>query len=400
MFATLLLACGTPAETASEGPTWYGDVAPIVASHCDRCHSTGLAPELGDAATVADKAALIAARVEEGSMPPPAPDPECRPYGGADALVLDDEERATILAWAEAGAPLGDAVTEPEGSDPFAQDWDVELMAGQDYAPEFGEDGNDYRCFALQLDAAEDLWVDGFGAIVDNRSIVHHVVIYSVEEDQPLDDDPAGFSCNGLGEDGWDFLAGWAPGGGPVGFAAGQAMKLDAGQRFVLQMHYFGDATRSGEVDRSGFGLSLHEGDVEHGVLVYPLGPTSFTIPADDPEYTRRQGVTWPDGYGTLNVVGVFPHMHLLGRAFSMEAGPDDAETCLVEADPWDFHNQVAVLFDEPLPVAAGDRIRVACTWDNSATSPYQFNDPPQDIGFGEDSTDEMCFAFTYGYLD
>ena len=63
--------------------------------------------------------------------------------------------------------------------------------------------------------------------------------------------------------------------------------------------------------------------------------------------------------------------------------------------DSWDFHNQVTANFLQPAELQPGDRIRVTCTYDNSANNPAQASSPPVDVSFGEGTTDEMCFGFT-----
>lgn len=404
----LLAACSSQTTTDSstapsaDSPTWYGDIKPITDSRCARCHEGGLAPSFGDTERIQGLAASIAARVADGTMPPPAPDPTCRDYADADALTLTDDEKALIQAWADGGGQIGDVADDHSTpTNPLANaSYDLELVAPTAYEPVFGSDGNDYRCFVLETDNEESMWLQGFGAIIDNPAIVHHVVIYTIGDDVTVSDDPTGFACGGFGEEGWDFFAGWAPGGGPTELAADQGLSVSAHQRFVLQMHYFGDASTQGAVDQSGMGLILREDTPEHAVFVYPLGSYSFTVPADDPDYKQTDRITWPDGYGTLMIVAEFPHMHLLGSQFYMETGKGDDATCVVDAPRWDFHNQTPLVFTEPVVVNAGDQIKTECHWDNSATSPYQFNDPPQDVTWGEDTTNEMCFAFTYGYLD
>ena len=42
-----------------------------------------------------------------------------------------------------------------------------------------------------------------------------------------------------------------------------------------------------------------------------------------------------------------------------------------------------------------GDEIYFECTWDNSTGNPNAFYETPQDIGFGERTDEEMCYAFT-----
>jgi len=47
------------------------------------------------------------------------------------------------------------------------------------------------------------------------------------------------------------------------------------------------------------------------------------------------------------------------------------------------------------LALETGDEIGFECTWNNSTSNPHLFHDPPIDIGYGERTDEEMCFAFT-----
>lgn len=408
MFAlSLFVACsGSPADSNaaasdSDAPTYYADVKPTLDRVCMRCHDgEGWAPSFADPAYVQALAPTMKQRIADGTMPPPAPDPSCRAYEGSEALILTDDEEATIGAWADAGAPLGaEADDHSTPTHVTTAPFDQELWAGAEYTPTFADDGNDYRCFGLDVANDEAIYMSGMEAIVGNSRIVHHVVLFTVDDDVEIDMSPEGFACGGLGEDGWNYLTGWAPGATPVTFPVGKAMRLPAHQRLALAMHYFGDAQTAGETDLSGYGLHLTEAP-DYGVIVYPMGDESFTVPAGDAAKEVTMKFTWDDSYGIFHIMGVWPHMHLLGRAFNFTVGDRKNPDCLVDSSPWDFHNQVPVPFDDEVVVTGGDRLTLTCTFDNSATSPYQYNDPPQDVEFGENTTNEMCFGFTYGWFE
>lgn len=396
----VLLAC---AEKPVEGVTYYADVRPILDQSCARCHTdTGQALSFDDPAAVQALADSIVTRTEAGDMPPPAPDPDCAPYVGSDELFLDDARKATLRAWAEAGAPLGDPATYPgEPPSHTTAPFDAELRGSGPYTPTFDSTGNDYRCFQLDVGNTEAAYVTGFEALVDNPRIVHHVVLWNVRQgvEIPAEDGVTpGFACDGFGEDGWDFFGGWAPGGRPVTFAEGQGIRVRAASRMVLQMHYF-DAFEGAdaEADQSGYGLHLAD-EVSTEVSTYPLGVEDFEIPAGE-YHEEEMIIPWQDGWGDITIVGVFPHMHVLGSSFGFDVHhADGSESCLVDIPRWDFHNQQAVILDEPVHVTGGDVLDLNCHWDNTASNPAQVNDPPQDVTFGEGTSDEMCYGFTYGY--
>lgn len=397
----LLIACKTDVKDSTavldSGPAWYGQVDALVADNCARCHTEGgQARSFDDPADAQAMAAAMLARVEAGEMPPPAPSPDCRDYEGSAHFVMDEAEVELLRAWVEEGAPLGDpADASTPGQGQTLAPFDQELMAPTAWTPSFADGENDYRCFRMDLGNAATTYMTGMEAIVDNLSIVHHVVIYDAHDTNPSDD-PTGFACSGFGENGWDYLAGWAPGSQPLQMPEGMGVELAPETTLVLQMHYYNSFDGADqELDQSGYGLLLAD-SVERPVYVLPLGAYSFSIPAGE-EKTVSEVELWGDRRGEAEILGVWPHMHLFGTGFEMRIDHEDgSDTCLVQMDGWDFHNQVSSLYLEPAPLTGGDTIYTQCNYDNTATNPRQPNDPPQTVQWGEGTGDEMCFGFTY----
>ncbi|MDP2311824.1 MAG: hypothetical protein Q8P41_02895 [Pseudomonadota bacterium] len=408
MLVLMLAACSSDGQDPVDtGPTYYRDVRPILDMSCARCHTDrGLSISFDDPVSVQSLATSIQARTQAGTMPPPAPDPSCADYEGSEALFLSDEDKQTLSDWADAGAPLGDPASAPTDLAPplTTAPFDVELRGSEPYQPAFDETGNDYRCFVLDAGNDTPTYVTGFEALVDNPRIVHHVVLWSVAPTVTLPEvatGEVGFACDGFGESNWEFFAGWAPGGRPVQFDEGQGMQMRAATRLVLQMHYYESFDgAAAELDQSGYGLHLSD-DVTTELFALPLGVEDFEIPAGQANADAQMFVPWGEDWGDVTIVGTFPHMHLLGTGFDFNVQhPDGTNTCVVEMNDWDFHNQQAVQLKEPVRIEGGDIVTVTCNWDNSAANPNQPYEPPRDVVFGEGTGDEMCYAFTYGFSD
>ena len=83
--------------------------------------------------------------------------------------------------------------------------------------------------------------------------------------------------------------------------------------------------------------------------------------------------------------------MHILGKGYELSTDNE----CLIASDNYDFDNQLTYMYHEPVTVPAGSNIHMSCTWNNSTSNPDLIIDPPQDIGYGERTDEEMCYAFT-----
>jgi hypothetical protein len=73
---------------------------------------------------------------------------------------------------------------------------------------------------------------------------------------------------------------------------------------------------------------------------------------------------------------------------------PNGAKQCLIDIQNWEFHWQGTYMYKTPVAVPANTRLSLRAIYDNSANNPNQPNSPPQDVGWGEATTDEMCIAF------
>src|SRR5581483_2820447 len=155
----LLLLGGTssPAPAPVAGPLFYEDVEPILHAKCTACHYDGGVGELAmDAESAVARAPHIASKVRSRTMPPWPPGPLGPPIH--NARILTDQEIATIGAWADHGAPLGDPahhvdrppmITFDPGRAP-----DVRLLMSGDnvYVPPSSSMATDeVRCFVIDM---------------------------------------------------------------------------------------------------------------------------------------------------------------------------------------------------------------------------------------------------------
>jgi hypothetical protein len=115
-----------------------------------------------------------------------------------------------------------------------------------------------------------------------------------------------------------------------------------------------------------------------------------LNIPADEKHYqVTAESEALPVD---VNLLGVGPHMHLLGRKMKVVADtPDGRIVPLVWIKDWDFNWQGQYAFVEPVRLPKGSIIRVEAEYDNSNDNPSNPNTPPKQVHWGEQTTDEMC---------
>ncbi|MDX2088661.1 MAG: c-type cytochrome [Kofleriaceae bacterium] len=181
-----LTACGNdPSEPDSSGPppTYYADAKAIIDAKCATCHEPGgIGPfPLTSYAEVEEFVGAMKSAIKNGTMPPWQPSDDCNSYEGN--FDLTTEQRTTLLAWLDADAPAGDPADAPAAPTPTPEfEADIALVLPEPYTPV--REPDDYRCQLIPWPGQETRFVTGLRVTPDQRSIVHHTIVFAVGPDQ------------------------------------------------------------------------------------------------------------------------------------------------------------------------------------------------------------------------
>ena len=387
------------ARSAHAAVTFSDQIVRIFQNHCQTCHRPG---DVGPFSLLSYQDAVSHARqiktnVRDRRMPPWKPLPG---YGEfKDERRLTDADIDLIVRWVDAGVPEGDPQRLPPAvqfSDQWAQGTpDLVLEPELDYTvPAAGNDV--YRCFSLPTRLLQSRWVTGFDVRPGNRSVVHHVILYP----DPLgvsalkqEGDTPGYGCfGGPGIPTDSVIGGWAPGIRPQSFPDGVGVRLTPFSRIVMQVHYHPGG--SPQRDRTRLGLYFARGPVSNELVYVPLVNTRFVIPAGAERHTVTASLVMP-AIRSVKAIFITPHMHLLGREIRVDAFyPDGTRRPMIYINDWDFDWQGFYHYREPVPLPPGTRLELTALYDNSAHNPRNPFDPPRDVRWGEQTTDEMALAF------
>jgi hypothetical protein len=195
---------------------------------------------------------------------------------------------------------------------------------------------------------------------------------------------------------------------------------VDAGTLILTQVHYHPAGVGGSDTTSVALRLSPIKPAWRYELGVYGNSPgapnlqpgdgdpdtgPAFVIPANAAnhvEWMRMQHA--PSLNKQLHVLGVTPHMHMLGtheRAVLEHA--DGSQECLIDSN-WSFDWQRTYFYDAPLeqlpifdPLSVVD---LKCTWNNSLANPMLTRllterglAAPYDVPLGFSSWDEMCLA-------
>lgn len=271
---------------------------------------------------------------------------------------------------ADPSAPDAPPGSTPD-ADPSAPDsgpppGSVRLLTA-DYTVPAGDEG--YQCFFMV--AEEDMWITSF---TPTDGLGTHHTILAIDGSASNDD------CSALEQD-WTVMFASGIDSPTLQLPDGVAFPVRAGQRVVFNLHLF-NATDTEIVDQSAIDVTLTTDAVEEAEVIL-VGPVQMNI-GTGPDQTEGGQC---DMRGPTSFFAVFPHMHQLGTHIRVWADVGGAEMVVHDAD-YLFEAQGFTSFN-PIALATDDSIHVECTYNNTTGG---------EVGFGDSSTEEMCFAISYRY--
>lgn len=381
-----LLALAGALSACDADPTYTREISPILAEQCAGCHRTGgVAPfpleTFEDARAHAD---AIATAVRSGKMPPwPASrDGNCPDF--VDARVLAPDEISALERWAESGAPRGngsDRLDAPRTSARWLDAPGTPVAPLELFTPPVNEDH--YRCYVMDPGLVTDQFLTAYA--VGDATGVHHLHLWSLDDDAQaakaaeLDamDPGGGFAClDGTGVGGGRHLTVWGPTDPVRRHPEGTGMKLLAGKKLLMQIHYH-HATAPGPFLELELAPSVDE-EAE----IITIGPPAFVLPPRTPATTvSALTVMAHDGY----LWGVRAHMHGLGSKAHVTLQRNGGDACLLDIPRWDEKWQLMYFLEKPIPLLSGDILHIDCTYDTTAKTEPTLNGPT--------ANDEMCNA-------
>lgn len=381
--------------------TWSNDVAAIFQEKCQDCHRPdSIAPM---SLLTYDQAKMFAPvikyRVENRVMPPWHLNPNVGIQNFINNRGLTEEERATIVAWADQGALEGDTSRAPAPR-VFneALIWRLEEQMGA--PPDLVVQSETYDLPAVTQDKwfrpvtptglTEEKWVKAIEIrpmTPATRGVVHHSLAFLLQQED---------GTAGLPEDvdvpfGPNLFMEWAVG------KAGQIFRPDTGKLMLpgsqimweMHMHANGERVPNAQVELA---VWFHDEPPAHRTILSMLdarGPNSLDIPPNEIAVTQGTFVL----AAPARLENFQPHMHMRGKAMSMEAiYPNGSREVLAFVDNYQWNWQINYVFDEDAaPLVPKGTMIVTTAWhDNTTGNPYN-PDPNQWVGWGDRTVDEMA---------
>ncbi len=400
-----LIAFGMSAQT-------FEEVSEIIYNKCGVCHRDG---EIGPMAftnyeEVKSWSATIKRVTEERYMPPWQPDPSYSRFQGESFLT--DDEIKMIGDWVDNGSPQGNPAREaeypefPEGS--ALGEPDLVLSMAQAHVHK-GNNEDEYRWFVLPTGLTEDKVVKAVEFRAGNRQIVHHALVFEDTNGIARAQDALtpeygyeGFgSFAGDDSDNIELLMakqfqGYAPGSQATIYPDGIGQILKAGADIAVQLHYAPWAKDESDLSTVNIFFADDTEEIERSLQSHIMVPLPgvlvnrqfFILPEEEFEFHGIWEVP-----RDLSLVAIAPHMHLLGKNWTVYLeNPDGTIENLIRIPEWDFNWQGSYFFNEYKVAPAGSKVHAFATYDNTSDNPNNPNNPPQFMSWGERTEDEMYY--------
>lgn len=366
--------------------TYSSHVAAIFQKRCVHCHREGdIGPfSMEHYDDIAGWAPMIREVVDEQRMPPWFANPAHGKFRN-DAR-LTPEEKSTIRAWVDAGAPLGDAEDVPAIT-ARSDGWDIGKpdqifpMADKPFVlPVSG--AIRYQHYVIDPKFSEDKWIVACECMPGNRSVVHHVLVFNME--------PGSRGIAGVFYDG-GLIAAYGPGAPGFRAPAGAGIRIPAGSRFLVQMHYTSNG-RPDQEDLTSIGFKYgDEQEMTHEIQCRAAHNEFVLIPPRVEDHVIRSKYVFKEDRILYNMA---PHMHMRGKSFTFAARyPDKRTEILLDVPRFDFNWQIQYDLAEPKLMPKGTVLECVAHYDNSAKNPAN-PDPNAVVTFGEQTWNEMMIGW------
>jgi hypothetical protein len=403
-----------PVAVQSSGVVFNRDVLPILQKNCQSCHRPGEVAPMSFLTYESTRpwAKAIKEAVVSKKMPPWFADPH---YGDfRNQPTLNESEIKTLAAWADNGAPEGDAKNKPESIE-WPTGWRIhpDVIISMPQAHNVPAKGSgEIKAFLVPNPFKEDTWVSSIEIRPGDPSVVHHVMVQVPDKTPtpvpafswgapPPTCVPAAAEAfqetpdvKVLAQVPKNFAileAVYVPGSPVTNFQFDNSAKLiPGGGDLRIEVHYTPNGKAVSDQTKIGFKLAKNPPQRRY-VTFAPksMANPKIRIPAGESNWETRGEFEFAQD---AQLVWLMPHMHLRGKdmTFNLISPYGHSETVL--SARFSFNWQLGYEL-EPIRVRKGTRMAVVAHHDNSPNNPYN-PDPTHEVAWGNLTSEEMVLPW------
>lgn len=274
-----------------------------------------------------------------------------------------------------------------ESADETCYDFRVHGRTGTTDSSKFSViNGESYNQFYYAIPWAPGSVSTRFGNNFDNKTVLHHWLMFA----QQLGQTPGTVEPNVTGTTLFtdaELVAGWAVGGCTTRYPADVGVHLPETGVIMVQWHHF-NTSGGPQQDASAAQIcTVPAGTRPNTAGITFLGTELISVPGGS---TAEGGGTCVNNSGgPIKIIGFSPHMHTIGINMKSEVMRKAGGSEVVFDMPFQFDYQTNYTMNPPVVLQPGDAITSTCRWKNDSAAA---------VGFGQSTTQEMCYQFALAY--
>jgi len=410
----ILVAFSGCTEKNDSAVTFNADILPIIEANCAGCHNPkGFAPfDLLGYKDVAKRADMIMEVTSTGYMPPWYADSSYRHF--ANERFISKQEIKTIEKWIAQGKRKGGLFSKRiklRSANSILASQRISFSLHDEHIID-GDNQEHFIKYIIPFEYENELAIEGLSFTPGSRKYAHHANygIYTTPENVVFRKDypPIEANINEKQMDEFSELfgrqvhySGWIPGSSAVDFGTGAGFMLPKKGVILVTMHYA--AAPIEHKENSVLHLYPTDSAITEVVKTISIGSggigtikPELIIPADTiMDFSLIERL--PRG---IEILYLFPHMHLLGKSFMAYATTKESDTIpLIKINNWDFDWQEGYQLEQPFKLPAFSRLHMQASFDNTSNNPRNPFSPPREIvstGLMETKKEMMTLVLIY----
>ena len=314
--------------------------------------------------------------MRDGGKPPPISNKDCRSYIGYERYVTE-EDKNLLEDFVAYGSPIGNPSDATVYQPPSVHDapeeiFDITLSIDSNY-PFPSNEGHRCSVFSLNNQTPITLKSSEFFTNDTRQSWTSTLFLAPPNYESTQGEH---FGCQFSGEEDWKVLASWSPGIPPIEY--GDGIVLEENATIILKQYWFPEY--NGFSDFVGYwGLHTSDEIPDRPTEIIKLDILDFTLPAGDNNITIEETFEWNGE--NQSIIGAYFRSSQLGMGGRLHHFTEDENTsCLLDYYLYEPLVPQHIMFKESLDIQNGNRLHLACDYDNSSGNKKQVYQPPLDL--------------------
>jgi hypothetical protein len=244
------------------------------------------------------------------------------------------------------------------------------------------------QCVTKRLGNPSELQVGSIRNVLSGVS--HHLIVYKVADEEER---PEPYDCDPF-QDTLDPSKGMPlmitqKAEETLELPEGVAFTLEPDQMIRLEMHYVNPGVEPATIEATSTMIAIAPGAFEHEAGFLFAGSADVEVPGNAATTLGPVLIDMPPELEGKNFFAFTGHVHKLGTNVTVDMTDGDGRVPVYDVEGFEWSEPPTQTHDPAVVLGEDEGFEITCAWNNTT---------PDDVGFGEQASDEMCFFWAYYY--